>query len=150
MQNTLSFYRANMPRGQAFVITESWATGVTPAITVDPQANEEIFIEEIGIHVSDPLTMPAGKNIVFEGLKEDDGTTDFEVHTLEELKALMDSLVLETGKASGKIRPRPPLKLTDSGAETLVIQHTDGAAGAITAGTITFVIKGWKLAEADD
>lgn len=150
MQNTLSFYRANMPRGQAFIMTQSWATGATPDILIAPEANEELYIEEIGIQCSLPLTMPAGKNIVFHGLYESDGVTDFEVHTTEELKALLDSLVIEVGEMVGKLKPKPPLKLTDSGGESLSIEHTDGGLGVITAGTITFIIKGWKLAEADD
>ena len=150
MPNTNFFYRLNMPRGDTFLVTKSWATGACPDIEIDPQANKEILIEEIGIHVSDPLTMPGGKNIVFTGLKEDDGSTAFEVHTVEELKAMLDDLGIETGKVSGKLKLRPPLKLTDKGGEKLTIEHTDGPTGVITAGTITFVIKGWRLAEADD
>lgn len=150
MPNTNYFYRLNMPRGSTFLVTKSWATGVCPNIEIDPQANEEIFIEEIGIHASDPLTMPDSKNIIFTGLKKDDGSTDFEVHTLEELKAMLDDLGIESDKTSGKLKLKPPLKLTDSGAEKLTIEHTDGPTGVITTGTITFVIKGWRLAEADD
>jgi len=150
MPNTNYFYRLNMPRGTAFIMTESWATGATPNISIDPEADEEIFIEEIGVQCSFALTMPVGKNIVFTGLNEPDGTTAFEVHTADELKALMDDLNIDAAEMSGKLKLKPPLKLTHSGAETLVISHTDGVAGVITAGIITFIIKGWRLAESDD
>jgi len=150
MPNTSYFYRVNMPRGTAFIMTESWATGATPHILIAPEANEEIFIEEIGIQCSLGFTMPAGKNIVFTGLNESDGTTAFEVHTIEELMALLNDLYIDATVIVGKLKPKPPLKLTDSGGETLNIEHTDGDVGVITAGTITFIIKGWRLAEADD
>ncbi|GEM_PF-3781070 len=150
MQNTNSFYRLNMPRGQAFIMTKSWVSGSTPIITIDPEAGEELFIEEIGMYCSLPFTLPTGKNIIFNGLYESDGTTDFEIHTTDELKALLDNLIIETNEMAGKLKIHPPLKLTDSGIETLIIQHTDGAGGTIDAGTITFVIKGWRLAESDD
>lgn len=149
MPNTSYFYRVNMPRGTAFIMTESWATGATPHILIAPEANEEIFIEEIGIQCSATFALAGGKNIVFTGLYGSDGATDVEIHTLEELKALLDNLFVDTSETIGKLKPKPPLKLTNSGGETLNINHTDGDMGAIT-GTIVFTIKGWRLAEADD
>lgn len=148
--NTLSFYQANMPRGTAFIMTESWTTGNTPHILIEPEANEVLYVDEIGIKCDLPFTMPAGKNIVFTGVHESDGTTDFEIHTTDELKALLHSLVIQTSEMMGKFGLRPPLKLTYSGGESMNINHTDGDAGVIDAGTITFIIKGWRLAETDD
>lgn len=150
--NTLEFYRKNMPRGMAFVETVAWATGATPTITIDPVANEEIFIDEIGIQCDSTFELPVGKNIIFTGLFKSNGTTNFEIHTIKELKALLDGLNILTTEMAGKIKIKPPLLLTDSGLRgilTFSISHTDGVAGAIT-GTITFIVKGWRLTESED
>ena len=152
MPTILSFYQDTVPRGKPFAIRESWLTGVMPDILINPEASNEMFVSEIIIACSEDLVFTAG-DLDFTGW--DDGgasPVDVQCDTLAEILALGENYEIPgvTPKiVVTKIKLNPPLLLTDAGGETLNIQNISGTPTGTLTGTIEFLIKGWKVLEAN-
>jgi len=152
--NIQDFYRRNVPNplAEPFKQDAEWASGSTPDYTVDPSSGEMILVTAIDIVVPRNLDLNSS-DIEIQGYKDGKGGTKLVFSSLQDLKQISDDVkYFDTGETTEEIKvrlkPEPPIKLTDTGAEMIVIHNSSSTTHSFT-GFAKFAVHGYFLSEED-
>lgn len=148
------FYRRNVPNpySKPFIQEFEWTSGTTPDYTVDPQTDEVVIVDEIHITIPRNLDL-SSSDLEIQGYPDGKGGTKVALSSLDDMKKMCAGVMVidtfpEPEELTFTLKPKPGIKLTHTGAETLVF-HNSVAVDHTFTGWLKVSIHGWFLSESD-